>query len=237
MNNKRLSKNNYDDDYAKIKPGYAGNRPTDNANNADGGFTNVIKQDKDDARSKALDAQTRYKMELDAQLKAKRNSICSEGQDRSPQKRQKSPVKSSPVEDQYDSQSQYGNQSNNPYAEGSQYSPYKEGAGGERSVNSRSGFKQSNLTEEELVRLSEQKRKQQEMIDYLQQQIADKHAKKNEEKNERIDHGRQLQQDSQSSRDGEKDVKWREKERQKEYASDLGVQIQKQQQHKKTSLW
>jgi len=213
-------KGTYDDDYSKIKPGYAtsSKKKTESENQSEG-FTDVIGTQKVEERSKALDSQQRYKAELDAQITAKKTT-GKEG---------------------YSKQSSGGGR---PLEELQQYGGYNAddqdedyGAQGGKSSASKSEHKNKNLTEGELVRLDDQKRRQQEMKDYLDQQVQEKAQKKQIEKQRSEDHARQLQMDADVSKDTERQNQVDSKVRKESYAGELKKQIQTNQVHKKTSLW
>jgi hypothetical protein len=225
MNKKKGS--NYDEDYSKIKPGYA-NKRTPNAENYEGGFVDVIASDKKERRDKALDAQAIYKQELDAQIHAKR--VTKNRDDES----QYSKIGSHGVGLPLGELKQSGGspRRNVTYQDDDgQYSPSKGGYGGK--VN----HKEKNLTEAERDRLEDQKRKKAEMKDMLDQQVIDKQRQKELAKLQDDDHARKILLDQDRSRQDDMRMKQSQKDSKASYAGELQRQIVTNQTHKKTSLW
>ena len=212
MNNGRKVRNNFDEDYSKIKPGYApkrqGSMPPQQIE-----FVDTSRQDKLDARSKALIAQAQYKFELDSQLKSKQ--IPKSNDDvymiKSIESNQNGILNSNPDE------------SDNPNDDDSNVV-------GNLKIT-------KNMTEAEIGRLAVQKQKQQDMKDYLDLQVKEKQIKKRIQKEESDDFAKGLKVDAVQSVENERQNKWASKERQQQYSASLQQQIVHQQTYKKTSLW
>jgi len=220
---KKKSAKPYEEDYNKIKPGYQPKRTPDAENFQSEGFTDVIKDDKKELRNKALDAQARYKIELDAQIQAKKGSG-------GPGQSQKVGYQGGPL-------TEVAYQQPSPkYAGGYQddddggYSPSKQSS-------TKYDYKEKNLTEAERSRLEEQRRRKAEMKDTLDQQVLEKQRQKEVKKQMDEDHARRIAQDFESSRQEEFQKKQVAKDAKQDYAANLKQQIGANQAYKKTSLW
>lgn len=223
---KKKGNNLYDDDYSKIKPGYASNtRKKDTLDNqTEGGFTDVIGTQKTEDRAKALDAQKRYRAELDAQITAKKSTD---------KEVSAKPTSVADYRKQTEEPQQY-----NPYGDQDMDQDQAYEAQMVKASSTKGGdYKNKNLTEAELQRLEVQKKRQQEMKDYLDQQVQDKARKKEMDKQRNDDHAKQLILDAQSVKDTERQNQVDAKYRKEGYASDLKKQIQTNQNNKKTALW
>jgi len=225
MLNKKKGAKAYEEDYTKIKPGYVSKRTPDSENFNSEGFRDVIKDDKMESRNKALDAQARYKLELDAQLHAKRSGKQTT-KDSAPVY-QASPLGELPYQ-------KYGDAS--PKKNG-----YQEDDGGMYGSQSQSSakydYKEKNLTEAERQRLEEQRRKKAEMKDVLDQQVLEKQRQKEVKKSLDDDHARKIAFDNESSKHEELRQQQIAKDRKQDYAGDLKKQIGANQTYKKTNLW
>ena len=216
MNHRRRAKDNFDEDYSKIKPGYALKRNQVSMPPQVSGFIDTVRQDKLEARTKTLNAQAKYKLELDAQLKGKQI----------PKETDNYKYKRRMSDERFQNEISDPHESDNPYDNNNVVGNLKT-----------SPIKAKNMTQAEIIRFADQQKKQQEMKDYLFLQIKEKQIKKKMEKEESDDFAKGIKVDAIQSFESEKQNKWTHKERQQQYLNDLQQQISDQQSYKKTSLW
>ena len=203
---KKKASNQLEEDYTKIKPGYIPKTQTVPAERQEG-FVNIITQEKKESREKALDAQKLYKQALDHQLKSKFDSRANGFED--PLARKEIAPRRVSQDDEYELNQQTPEENEN-------FSP------GKGITHNKIAIKNKNLTESEFERLEKQKRRQAEMKEILDLQVAQKQKHKEAEKAFKEEQARQIRIDAEYN---------------KEQGGTNAKSMASSQKYKKTALW